>query len=438
MKPNKLQGLQQFIFTNVKALQAFHLMRQGAIIVVAILFAKQLPSDIIGNYEQLLYIGYTVSFFWVAGLIQGLLTTYPDYSSVEKGRLLWNTYLSFVGVGVLLFVPLLLFKDAIIGILTQKESLDYYTLFLVYLLINMPTYLVENFYLLKNQAAKIFTFGFFSFFGHVLVLMVPIWLGYPFRYSMIGLVLLASLKHLWLWTILYQVPKQFDRKMIGAWFSLSFPLMLYALLGGLMQTFDNWLINFWYQGDSEKFAIFRYGARELPLVLALAAAFGTAMLPEIRKNKEQALKDIKSKSRQLFHALFPLSILLLATSQYWFTWVFSEAFEESIIVFNAYLLIITSRLIFSRTLLIGLKDNRTVLYISLIELVVNIVLSFLLIAEYGLLGVALATVIAYFIEKVLISWYVFWKYKISLQQYTSIYWWAGYSLVLVIVFLFQV
>ena len=80
-------------------------------------------------------------------------------------------------------------------------------------------------------------------------------------------------------------------------------------------------------------------------MLALAAAFGTAMLPEIRKNTKQAVADIKSKSLQLFHALFPLSILLLATSQYWFVWIFSEAFEASVVVFNTYLLIIVSRLI---------------------------------------------------------------------------------------------
>ncbi|MEO0339372.1 MAG: hypothetical protein AAF242_09165, partial [Bacteroidota bacterium] len=94
MKQNKLQRLKYFFFTNVKALQAFHLMRQAAIIVVAILFANQIPSETIGNYEQLLYIGYTVSFFWVAGLIQGLLTTYADYSGKEQDRLLWNAYLS--------------------------------------------------------------------------------------------------------------------------------------------------------------------------------------------------------------------------------------------------------------------------------------------------------------------------------------------------------
>ncbi|MEM6380686.1 MAG: hypothetical protein AAF705_21055, partial [Bacteroidota bacterium] len=70
-----------FLLTNVKALQVFHLLRQGAVILVAIVFANStLAVEVIGNYEQLLYIGYTISFFWVAGLIQGFLSIFHDKS----------------------------------------------------------------------------------------------------------------------------------------------------------------------------------------------------------------------------------------------------------------------------------------------------------------------------------------------------------------------
>ena len=87
-----MKRFKNFINTNVKALQAFHLMRQGAVILIAVLFANsQLGTDVIGNYEQLLYIAYTLSFFWIAGLIQGLLTSFPDYSEEKKPVFLFNT-----------------------------------------------------------------------------------------------------------------------------------------------------------------------------------------------------------------------------------------------------------------------------------------------------------------------------------------------------------
>ena len=269
-------------------------------------------------------------------------------------------------------------------------------------------------------------------------MLIPVFAGWDFRYSFFGLVVLALIKHAWLLILLSQKSKARVRwDLIRPWLVLSLPLMGYALLGGLMQTFDNWLVNYWYDGDERTFAIFRYGARELPLALALAHAFGTAMLPEVRENLDKALISIRVKSRKLFHLLFPLSILLLATSTWFFPIVFNADFMESVPVFNTYLLIIFSRLVFSRTVLVGLKDNTVVLWISVIELLVNIVVSFLLISWLGLTGVALATVIAFSLEKLLICGYLYRKHGIEVRRYVDLRWWTGYTITLWGVYLWQ-
>lgn len=425
--------------TNVKALQAFHLMRQGATILTAILLAKSyLPTAAIGNYEQLLYISYAVSFFWVSGLIQGLLTSFSDESEEDQPAYLFNAYLVFGGISLFFFLVLLGFQQPALELFTGKDSLPYFRLYLVYMLFNMPTYLVENIYLLLGQPKRIFQFGFFSFGGHLVAMLVPVFLGYDFIWSFYGLVGLSLSKHAWLWFLLTQKSKaQVRWDLIRPWVILSLPLMGYALLGGLMQTFDNWLVNYWYDGDERTFAIFRYGARELPLALALAHAFSTAMLPEVRENLDQALTSIREKSRKLFHLLFPISIVLLATSTWFFPIVFNADFIESVPVFNTYLLIIFSRLVFSRTVLVGLKDNTVVLWISVIELLVNIGASFLLIDWFGLTGVALATVLAYSLEKLLICGYLYRKHGIGVRRYVDLRWWTGYTLVLWAVYVWQ-
>lgn len=423
----------------MKALQAFHLMRQGATILTAILLAKSyLSTEAIGGYEQLLYISYAVSFFWVSGLIQGLLTSYSDQSEEDRADYLFNAYLVFSGISLLFFLLLTLAQKPALQLFTGKADLPYIQLYLVYLLLNMPTYLVENFYLLFKQPRRIFQFGFFSFGGHLVVMLLPVLLGYPFIFSFYGLVGLAAVKHTWLLLLLAQKSRwRWNPGLIRYWVILSLPLMGYALLGGLMQTFDNWLVNYWYDGDERQFAIFRYGARELPLALALAHAFSTAMLPEVREDLSRALGSIRRKSRQLFHFLFPVSILLMLTSYWFFPFVFNPEFSASVPIFNTYLLIIFSRLVFSRTVLVGLQDNHTVLLISLIEVVVNVVLSFLLIRSFGLVGVAVATVMAYTLEKVLISGYLWYRHGISPQQYLDVRWWAGYTFLLLLAYALQ-
>lgn len=414
-------------------------MRQGATILTAILLAKSyLPTSAIGHYEQLLYIGYAVSFFWVSGLIQGLLTTFSDGTDEDRQVYFFNAYLVFGGISLFFFLVLSGFREPALELFTGKGALPFFLLYLLYMLFNMPTYLVENIYLLLGQPKRIFQFGFFSFGGHLVAMLVPVFLGYDFIWSFYGLVVLALIKHGWLLFLLSQKSKARIRwGLIRPWLVLSLPLMGYALLGGLMQTFDNWLVNYWYDGDERTFAIFRYGARELPLALALAHAFGTAMLPEVRENQDKALTSIRVKSRQLFHLLFPISILLLATSNWFFPIVFNADFMESVPVFNTYLLIIFSRLVFSRTILVGLKDNTVVLWISVIELLVNIGVSFLLISWLGLTGVAMATVIAFSLEKLLICGYLYRRHGIGVRRYVDLRWWTGYTLALWAVYLWQ-
>ncbi|MBP6826421.1 MAG: hypothetical protein KA165_07670, partial [Saprospiraceae bacterium] len=60
-----------------RALQIFQVMRMGAVILTSILLAKSgLDTAGIGNYEMLLYIGTTLTFFWVNGLLQGMPPVY--------------------------------------------------------------------------------------------------------------------------------------------------------------------------------------------------------------------------------------------------------------------------------------------------------------------------------------------------------------------------
>lgn len=367
--------------------------------------------------------------------MQGLLSSYADYEEGNKRVFLFNAYLLYSGISLLVLAVLLVFPSSIFSLFTKGQSPNFYFIFTLYLFFNLPTYLLENFFLIRDQAGKIYLFGFFSFFSYLLALMLPIWMGWSFFYSILGLAITALIKHIYLiYFVIKNAVLRLDISLLKSWIFLSSPLIIYAFLGGLMQTFDGWIINYWYDGNPAKFAIFRYGAKELPLVIAMTAAFSSAMLPEIRKDLEPALIAIKGKSLQLFHILFPLSIILIAFSNQWFPLVFTKAFSESIVIFDTYLIIITSRLIFSRTVLVGLQDNRMVLFISIAELILNIGLSIWLINLYGLLGVAFATFLAFSVEKILLCLYLWKRHGIGLNTYLNIPWWLAYSTVLLMLY----
>ena len=425
-----------FPITNVKALQIFQILRQGGIILIAVLLAKSpLSLTGIGHYEMLFFIAYAFTAFWITGLVQGFLARYPQLEEKDKAGFLGGIYLFFLAIATFVFAILWAFDEPILQFLVGQKELPHYTLFLVFLWVNIPTFLVENFYLVLKRPNAILSFGVLSFLVQTGGVLIPIFLGYGLEWAFWGLLAGAILKHLWLWVLLYRDTQlKWDNKYILPWAYSSIPLILYSLIGGFHQSFDNWMVNFFSNGDEQLFAIFRYGARELPLALALSGAFGTALLPEVAEDLPSGLTKIREKSRKLFHLLFPLSIILMLTSHWLFPIIFSDAFVESVLIFNIFLLITISRLIFSRTVLIGLNENRVILYISLLELPINGILSFLLLNSLGLAGIALGTVVAFSFEKLGLCWYLYKKYKIRVKQYTDLRWFISYTSILLLCF----
>ena len=421
------------------AFQVFHILRQLTGIVIGIVFAKSyLPIQDISTYEKLIYISYGLSFFWVSGLIQGMLALFPEQSSDDQKQLYFQAYGLFTGITFLVFVISNVFQQGTIWLFTNQTELDYFFWFTLYMFLNWPTYLLEHFFLLQNKPRRILQFGALAFGGQVLVMTLPLMLGVDFVYCFYGLIGIAAIKHIWLLLFLFQHARiGWNWKAVSSWVKVSIPLILYAFMGGLNQVFDNWLVNYSFGSSKDAFAIFRYGAKELPLTMALANAFSVGMISEVAKDLKTGMRDIKLKSLRLFHFLFPVSIVFVLTSHWIFPWVFEAAFYESALIFNVYLLLIINRLVFPHTLIMGLKDNHVMTIVSIIELVVNILSSLILVHYFGLWGIAMGTMIGYSLEKVLDAGYLYFKYGIKLNQYVPMKWFLVYSTLLMGAFIFS-
>ncbi|MBV6653308.1 MAG: polysaccharide biosynthesis C-terminal domain-containing protein, partial [Mameliella sp.] len=75
-----------------------------------------------------------------------------------------------------------------------------------------------------------------------------------------------------------------------------------------------------------------------------------------------------------------------------------------------------------------------VFYFSLVELALNVLLGFLLVDPFGLLGIAWATVIAYTVDKLLLCYYLYRRFGIAPAAYTPVYWWLGYTILLLLAY----
>lgn len=394
--------------TKVSAMQLFQLIRYSTLILIGIVFSKSaLTKSEIGQYETVLFLSGAVSFFWVNGLIQGFLPASTKYAGNEKSGDLFNVFYLLFFLSVLASLFVLVFEHAISGFLLKSSGVPFLKYLIIYLLLSAPSGLVEYIYLIKEKSKSLLLYGIISYFLMFLLVVSPAWWGSGLEYCLAGLVLSAVIRFVWTFILLLKYSRpEFDSGFILKHVKVAGPLVLSMFLSGSGQYIDGFIITGYF--DDATFAIFRFGAREFPLVLLLANAFSASMLPGFSDQGKLSdnLKAIKWNAQKLAWWLFPLSALLMAVSHWLFPIVFNSGFKESAVIFNIYLLLIISRLLFPQTILTGLGKTKAILWASLFEIILNVALSLWFVQIWGLYGVAYGTVCAYIFEKLILMAFV--------------------------------
>ncbi len=429
--------------SNIFGLQVFQVLRFVSFLIISIEFTKStLSLKDIGDYELLLFIASTLSFFWVTGIIQSLLplfnnnTSYPFRKDQFKNKSpeIFNSFLILLFLSTLLALLGFLLKDNI-HVYKGGESLPYANLLLLYILLSNPICLIEYIYLLYNKPVHILYYGLITFTLQVLLVVYPVMIGLGLITGIWGLLLITFLRFIWLIILIrkYSIIK-FSWSFIKEHISLATPLIISTLLSGSAQYIDGILVSAKF--PPENFALFRFGAKEMPLLVTLASGLNNAMLSQFnsRQRLKNSLLTLKKKSLRLMHILFPISILLLFFSNKIFATIFTERFNHSADVFMVYLLLFVSRLLFPHTILIGLKKTKIVMMASILEIIFNVGLTLLMIPRYGIVGVAVATVIIFLVEKIILIAYNYIKLGIKPNEYIPLQWYFIYSCILVTIF----
>ena len=205
----------------------------------------------------------------------------------------------------------------------------------------------------------------------------------------------------------------------------------YCRFSGFARSFDVWLVARHF--DEAAFAIFRYGAREFPLVVAFAAGLSTIMIPKLRTSI--ALDELRERSTRLMHTCYPLVAVVMVFSPVLFAFFFGAAYKESALIFNIYLLITLTQLVFPQSVMTARGDTRWLWYISLAELAVNIIASLALLSAFGLAGIAMGTLIAFAFEKIVLTIFIYKRYGIHLARLINPSVWLAYALLIMCTFI---
>jgi len=421
------------MFTPIRLLQFFHLSRQVSVLFYACLLPfLNFSNDVIGSFELLQILAYSLSFFWISGLIQGLMHFYPSLPTYSQQKILTAAFLLFclmstffvvfVGLGVYLNFP----------VLQTFKTIPFVWIFLLYFLINTPAQLLEYALFLKEKYQWLKISCLVSFPLQILLFTIPLFLFDNINLGLMGLTFWSCIRFLVLLIHSFSFPIHFDKKLIYTWISYSLPLVFSALVGGLASVINASLVQYYYHGSTAIFAVYRYGARELPFVNGLFEGLGLGIIPSLIKNLDNGLFQLRKNTLHLLHLVFPITIILMFFVHSWFPILFSNQFLDSIPIFKIFLFLVILRIIPTNTVINALGHSRILAVIGLLELVIHLLLSYFGLLWFGLVGIAYATIFAYSFEKLSGLLYLWWKKGIILSHLIPFYWWLFYSILLIV------
>lgn len=405
---------------SLNALQVYQVIRFTTTLLIGIILAKLFGLDTaeIALYEMILFLGNTVSFFWISAGQKGLLSLFPTYTEKDQGKLLFNFFILLLGLAVIAAAFLYVGQTFLLQRLTQYQEIEFLYLICWYILFNAPAQLIEYVYVLKKQDRQLIQYGWIIHSLQLVGVGIPIWLGWGIQGVFLCLVGWSIVKMCWLLLLLkkYGEAKP-DQLILHKILLFMIPLSLHMLLGSGMEYVDGFLVASYF--EEKQFAIFRYGARELPFVSLLIGALAATMIPIAVEKETEALHTIKQQIKKLSYWMYPLTIILMLASPYLFPLVYNKDFAASSLIFNIYLLIISSRILLPQVLLYSRQHTHILVYSAILELFLNLGLSLWLLQYYGLAGIAFATVIAYLFNKILLMVYVRKQMNIKVGAYLN-------------------
>lgn len=416
-------------FDASRTMQALLLLRHMSLISIAILLSKLFVINDIGEWENLQVLLTSLSVFWLNGILQWLLPTYERTETQEREALLQRVFYIFFSLSAIVIILMLSQKNLLAAFFFHSQPPAMTTLFCLCAGLFLPTYFLEFLLFSKKKFRKVLIISTFTFVYQNLSVIIAYVLGWG----------IEGILWLWLWLAIGRlvylaslvtwrpIPYATRAILIGA-----APLIGYSFMAQWATTFDAWLVNYTYAGDTSLFAIFRYGARELPIVLTLSSGLSNALSAQISEDYTSGIALLKQKSTRLMHFAFPFSILLIITAKFWFPLLFSSKMMESIPIFNLFLMLAMSRMLFSQTVAVAKGEHRALFYVSVTELCINIIFSTIFVQYFGLWGIALGTVIAFVSEKIILAIYLFIKHDISIHTYCDWRIYVGYCILMIL------
>lgn len=405
-----------FMLTLSKAIKA-----AVSLILTMIISRLMIESDY-GIYKQLMLIFSILTTVIPLGIPTTVSYYYKNLSNTKRNTLVTNTIIISAVLSSITIIFLMLFRNQIATFFGNGELTNYLIILYIYIFIGIFFSYIENLYVSSGNSVLLGKINIVYFILYFIVIALVIHFYRNIFSIMVAITALeASKSTIMMLNIIFKekYKYKFNYPFLKEQSLYAIPLGLTTIIQTINLYIDNLFVSNMY--NSFNYAIYSVASTEIPFISIITVSLATVALPEMSRafNTDKNLKKVFSIWNQItivgVAVIFPVFAVLMFFNKGYIEFIFSEKYIKATPIFVVYLFRLPlSCTIFSNILII-LGRQKDLLLNIVIGSITNIILNFILIRYFGMIGAAVSTVIMHslliFMQVYQISKYS--KYKIS-------------------------
>jgi len=375
-----------------------------SVFLLSILLSRYLTLDDYGSYLQVMLIATTAIYFSLMGIPSSIYYFYQRVNN--KKEFIRRTILMIHALAILSVTFIVLISDKLAVLLNNPKLTDVVFVFVLFILFQIPIKLFEPLMISTNNVmgfvkVNLF-FNILFFFSVAIPLLLMDEIIYVY-YSMIGFFALQYT------VISISIAREYidlsDKESIHngsescsliSQLKYSLPIGASGAIAELGRIVDKLIVSNYF--SPSELAIYARGAMEIPMLSVIINSLGNILMPKFVKSYKDA--DINNilmywhRSTVLIAiVVYPLMVLMIVIGDILIPMLFTEKFNDSIIIFQIYTCTLIFRITTYDSIVRAIGKTNILLKITAISLLLNILLTIVMIENFGIIGAPIATFI---------------------------------------------
>ncbi len=381
------------------------------LLIITIILARYFSKEEFASYDQLWLIFNTItpiiSFAFTSSIyFFGAYDNSTEYIT--------SIFLTLLIAGLILTSLLFLLKSEIALLFNNALFEKDFPYFAPFFLFSIPSLILDAILVLKGKFRKLLLISSLTIFFYLLIVALCVILRKDASFIFTGLSIIAFARLIYTAYTIKNLPGanfnfKFSILKFNEVITYTFPLMLGHISASISRQIDKYIIasNF----NTELYATYTIGAKELPIVPIITSSFVSVILPEISKlhrsgENSKIAKLIRNVVKSTSLLIIPIFAYLLFFSKEFVLILFSDKYIESVPVFRVYLFFLLTRVLVFSPVLSSLGRQKVYMFVSLLDLVLNFSLGLIFVKIFGLIGPAIAVVSSTYVEAILMLFFI--------------------------------